>query len=99
MQFVRHQGLSAAMWRLQAGDWRDSVTRIARDYGDRHISNFSTDVLWEFGVSPSAVLRAWRLRKSWGSWRLGQSAGRGKQAHACSWRSRAAVRRPVGVML
>lgn len=58
MQFVRRQRLSAAMQRLQTADVQDSVTRIARDCGYRHASNFSADFQREFGVRPSAVLRA-----------------------------------------
>lgn len=63
MQFVRRQRLNAAMLKLQLADWHDSVTRIARDCGYRYTSNFSTDFLREFGVSPSVVLRSSRLRR------------------------------------
>lgn len=64
MQFVRRQRLNAAMLKLQLADWHDSVTRIARDCGYRYTSNFSTDFLREFGVSPSVVLRSSRLRRT-----------------------------------
>lgn len=57
MQFVRRQRLSVAMQRLQTADVQDSVTRIARDCGYRHVSNFSADFQREFAVLPSQVLR------------------------------------------
>lgn len=57
MQFVRRQRLSLAMERLQTARPGDTVTRIARDCGYRHLSNFSADFQRQFGVNPSAVLR------------------------------------------
>lgn len=60
MQFVRRQRLKLAMNKLQEGSWDDSVTSIARNCGYRFTSNFSTDFLREYGVSPSVVLRASR---------------------------------------
>ena len=58
MQFVRRQRLSNAMERLRLAKYDDTVTRIARDSGYRHTSNFTTDFQREFGIKPSAVLRA-----------------------------------------
>lgn len=58
MQFVRRQRLAVAMERLQTADCGDSITRIARDCGYRHLSNFSADFYREFAVRPSQVLRA-----------------------------------------
>ncbi|MEB3165322.1 MAG: AraC family transcriptional regulator [Cyanobacteriota bacterium] len=60
MQFVRRQRLTAAMEKLRAADPDDTVTRIARDSGYRFTSNFSTDFQRQFGIRPSAVLRAAR---------------------------------------
>lgn len=58
MQFIRRQRMTAAMERLQSPKRDDSVTRIARDYGYCFTSNFSADFRREFGIKPSAVLRA-----------------------------------------
>lgn len=58
MQFVRRQRLSNAMERLRLAKYDDTVARIARDSGYRHTSNFTTDFQREFGIKPSAVLRA-----------------------------------------
>ena len=60
MQFVRRQKLSTAMGQLQDGSLDESVTSIARKCGYRFTSNFSSDFHREYGVAPSAVLRASR---------------------------------------
>lgn len=60
MQFVRKQRLNAAMERMREARAGDTVARIARDCGYRHVSNFSTDFYKAFGVNPSVVLRASR---------------------------------------
>jgi hypothetical protein len=62
MQFVRRQRLSVAMEKLQTADFDETVTDIARDIGYRYTSSFTTDFRREFGVNPSAVLRASRQR-------------------------------------
>jgi len=58
MEFVRKQRLSKALERLEHPKEGDSVTKIARDFGYRHVSNFSTDFQKEFGFPPSRVLRS-----------------------------------------
>jgi AraC-like DNA-binding protein len=58
MEFVKKQRLSKALERLECPDEGDSVTRIARDFGYRHVSNFSKDFQKEFRFSPSQVLRS-----------------------------------------
>lgn len=60
MQFVRRQRLSVAMERLQAAEYEETVTSVARDCGYRFVSGFSNDFHREFGVLPSTVLRASR---------------------------------------
>jgi len=60
MQYVRRQRLCAAMEKLQTADHNDTVKKIARDCGYSHTSNFTVDFKQEFGVNPSAVLRATR---------------------------------------
>jgi hypothetical protein len=58
MEFVRRQRLSGALARLENPKEGDTVTKIARDFGYRHVSNFSTDFHRQFGLSPSQVLRS-----------------------------------------
>jgi len=58
MEFVRRQRLSGALARLENPKEGDTVTKIARDFGYRHVSNFSTDFHRQFGFSPSQVLRS-----------------------------------------
>jgi len=60
MQFVRRQRLAAAMERLQSGDDAISVTLVARDCGYRSLPSFTTDFRRQYGLNPSAVLRASR---------------------------------------
>ena len=60
MQFVRRQRLTAAMEKLQTADYDATVTSIGRDCGYHFTSNFTTDFHRQFGVTPSAVLRASR---------------------------------------
>ena len=62
MQFVRRQRLASAMERLQMAEFGDTVTRISRKYGYVFVSNFTNDFKRQFGVTPSAVLRASRRR-------------------------------------
>ena len=57
MQFVRRQRLELAMQRLQGAGPGDSVTRIARICGYRHLAHFSRDFQGAFGVPPSQLLR------------------------------------------
>ena len=57
MQFVRRQRLAVAMEKLQTAQPGDTVTRIARECGYRHLPNFTSDFRREFGVNPSLVLR------------------------------------------
>ena len=64
MQFVRRERLSAAMEKLQTGDFEDTVTNIARDIGYLHTSNFTADFQREFGVKPSVVLRSSRRARN-----------------------------------
>ena len=58
MQFVRRQRLSAAMEKLQAAADGATVMSIGRECGYRFGSNFTADFYREFGVNPSAILRA-----------------------------------------
>ena len=58
MQFVKRERLSSALERLQTAGLDDTVTTIARDMGYRYTSSFTCDFQKEFGVAPSAVLRA-----------------------------------------
>ena len=58
MEFVRRQRLSGTLVRLENPKEGDTVTKIARDFGYRHVSNFSTDFHRQFGFSPSQVLRS-----------------------------------------
>jgi AraC-like DNA-binding protein len=57
MRFVHRQRLAVAMEKLQTADCAHSVTRIARDCGYGHLSNFTSDFRREFGINPSQVLR------------------------------------------
>jgi AraC-like DNA-binding protein len=50
------------MERLETAGVNETVTNIARDCGYRYTSNFSTDFQREYGVAPSAVMRAARGR-------------------------------------
>ena len=62
MQFVRKRKLSVAIEKLQAADFGDTVTGIARECGYLYTSNFTVDFQREFGVNPSAVLKRSRQR-------------------------------------
>ena len=60
IQFIRRQRLALAMARLETAGWDDTVTTISRSAGYRHLATFTRDFQREFGVNPSAVLRASR---------------------------------------
>jgi len=60
IQFIRRQRLVVAMARLETAGWDDTVTTISRSAGYRLHSTFTRDFQREFGVNPSAVLRASR---------------------------------------
>jgi AraC-like DNA-binding protein len=64
MQYVRRQRLNSAMEQLQTADWNTTVIQAARDCGYVHLSTFSYDFKREFGVTPSAVLKATRLQQT-----------------------------------
>lgn len=65
MQFVRRQRLDLALQKLHAAGWDDSITSIARACGYRHLANFSSDFQRQFGLAPSALLRAAREGSRW----------------------------------
>lgn len=63
MQYVRRQRLGNALQKLQSALPGDTVTRIARDCGYRHISNFTTDFRKQYGRHPSSLLRTSRSQQ------------------------------------
>lgn len=63
MQYVRRQRLGNALQRLKNAQPGDTVTRIARDCGYRHMSNFTVDFRKQYGIHPSSLLRASRSQQ------------------------------------